>query len=99
MGAAASVCVLRAWAVRCASRHRPWLGVVGDGTHGAPCVCRRTHHDAVHAKPGLQRAQVDWLRWTLRAALAERDADLGDGAREELTHALAFIEAKEGEMA
>ncbi len=72
------------------------MGLTAPDSFAMP-LCRY-HHDQVHAKPGLQRAQVDWLRWTIRAALAERDADLGDGARDELTHALAFIEARE-EMA
>ncbi len=76
-------------------------GLSGAGLTAPDSFCMplcRTHHDAVHRSPGLQRQQPTWLRWTIRAALAERDANLGDGARDELTHALAFIEARE-EMA
>ncbi len=73
------------------------MGLAAPDSYAMP-LCR-VHHDAVHAKPGLQRAQVDWLRWTIRAALAARNVSLGDGARDELVHALAFVEAKTEGMA
>jgi len=72
-------------------------GLSGMGLK-APCsftmpLCRY-HHDAVHRSPGLQSQQPTWLRWTIRAALAE---DFDTETREELTHALAFLEAQEAE--
>lgn len=56
----------------------------------AMSLCR-AHHSATHAEPELQRLQPDWLRWTIRRGLAEFDGPI----REQLVHALAFIEEKE----
>ncbi len=72
-------------------------GLTAPDSYAMPAC--RTCHRKIHSEPALQQMQPGWLRWTLRAALAERDADLGDGAREELTHALAFVEAKTEGMA
>lgn len=56
----------------------------------AMSLCR-PHHAAVHASPDLQQQQPDWLRWTIRRGLeAFSDAE----TRQELTNALALIEAK-----
>jgi hypothetical protein len=73
-------------------------GLSGMGMK-APCsftmpLCRY-HHGEVHKSPGLQAQQPQWLRWTLRKGIKE----FGGEVREQLTHALAFVEAKEGEPA
>ena len=65
------------------------MGLTAPDSFSMP-LCR-THHQLVHADPGMQPSQVHWLRWTIRAALAEFTGE----TREELTHALAFIEAKQ----
>ena len=57
----------------------------------AMAACR-TCHRKIHNEPALQQMQPTWLRWTIRTALAE---DMDTKARAELTHALAFIEARE----
>ena len=71
------------------------MGLTAPDSYAMP-ICR-VHHDAVHRSPGLQSQQPTWLRWTIRAALAARNAGFGTEAREELTHALAFIESKEAQ--
>lgn len=54
-----------------------------------------TCHRKIHASPGLQQSQPTWLRWTIRAALADREAGFDTETRDELVHALAFIEARQ----
>ena len=56
----------------------------------AMSLCRECH-DAVHRSPELQRMQPRWLRTTLRAGIAQFTGE----TREQLTHALAFLEAQE----
>lgn len=61
----------------------------------AMSLCR-PHHAAVHASPDLQQQQPDWLRCTIRRGL-EAFSDVE--TRQELTNALALIEAKSEVMA
>ncbi len=56
----------------------------------AMSLCRACH-SLTHQNPEMQAMQPDWLRHTLRAGIAQFTGE----AREQLTHALAFIEAKE----
>lgn len=69
------------------------MGMKAPDSYMMP-LCRY-HHGEVHKHPGLQAQQPHWLRWTLRRGI---EAWSGE-TREQLTHALAFIEAKEGEPA
>lgn len=57
----------------------------GDACH------RKVHNEAVY-----RDQQPDYLRRTLRAAFK---AGFDTGTADQLTHALAFVEAKEGESA
>lgn len=52
-------------------------------------------HAMVHAHKHLRQMQPDWMRETLRKGLEQFSGE----TREQLTHALAFVEAKEGEPA
>jgi hypothetical protein len=68
------------------------MGLTAPDSYAMP-LCRH-HHAEVHQQPALQRLQPQWLRWTLRAALDARNA-FDTETREALTHALAFVEARE----
>lgn len=56
-------------------------------------LCRACHGE-MHREPGWQQYQPKWIKQTIRFAL---QAGVSAEAREELSHALAFVEAKEAQ--
>ena len=66
------------------------MGLTAPDSYAMP-LCRY-HHANVHRLPEMQREQPDWLRQTLRQGIAQFDGV----TRDELTHALVFVEAKSG---
>lgn len=68
------------------------MGLTAPDSYVMP-LCRACHGE-MHREPGWQQYQPKWIKQTIRAAFV---AGVSAEAREELSHALAFVEAKEAQ--